>query len=213
MHTNSFPQTMFTVTIIGKTPRELETTMDDTTPGLGPVTPTTAHPPPPADIALAYSDALELPDLPSRSRIPAIAFSLSAAALIVATTGWLILKPTTPTAVGTVARPNITISSEPPPPALPAPDTTNVEQGLSATLVPLMGTDDRFINELATRGLIVTNRDNVILAAHKICQYLNAGATNSQIVTMAQQSNPALTNEDAENIITWAVANYCPAAE
>jgi hypothetical protein len=85
--------------------------------------PTGIHEPAAApDIAMAYSEALELAE-PRRWRLPAVAFAVATAALAAAGTGWFLLRPNAPD-VGPVA-------------ASPAPNT-------STTAVP--GDQDQYVS-------------------------------------------------------------------
>jgi hypothetical protein len=107
------------------------------------------EPAPEPDVALAYSDAIELPEQ-RRSRLPAVVFAIAAVALAAAVTGWLLIRhsegqrpPGIQTAAPPAAAPAESVPLELP--ALPsvtsgAPPTAQTEQPPVVASVP-----DRFV--------------------------------------------------------------------
>jgi hypothetical protein len=191
--------------------------------------PTTIHEPASgADIALAYSEAIEIPE-PARSRVPVVLFTVAAVALAGALAGLFLIEPTPPTAP--VPAPGVQSAQElpsiqgEPPAAEPTPNTA-VAQALPDTAERLQppdtapaeeppgavpDADDVYIHRLITGGLVIYSRDAVIATGHKVCLALEQGHSSSVIVSAIATENPTTMGPTgAAVIVAAAIASYCP---
>lgn len=163
----------------------------------------------------AYSDALHIPDVrPHRNPMPAVAFSAAAVAFVTVISLLLIIPRSPQCSVGsciTPEPPSITAPPTPAPTTPPVDDHSKIESVLAVTAQTILDADDRFINQLTSHGMIVTNHANAITAGHRICQLLAAGTSVAEITRLAQTNND-LGADDVQNIITISGAIYCPTA-
>lgn len=95
--------------------------------------------------------------------------------------------------------------------ATAAPPTFSVSPEMAQRLQPPPETpDDAYIGRLTQAGIIVTNRDKTINAAHYVCRMFAQGNTDSNLAPMISQGNPGLSDANAETFISASVETYCP---
>ncbi|GAB7144413.1 DUF732 domain-containing protein [Mycobacterium riyadhense] len=71
-------------------------------------------------------------------------------------------------------------------------------------------TDDQFLSELRAGGLTYQDPDRAIVAGKSVCQLVNEGKTDTEIVRELQNRNPGFTQYAAAEFTTLAAAAYCP---
>jgi hypothetical protein len=185
--------------------------------------PTTVHEPASGtDTALAYSEAIEIPE-PARSRVPVVLFIVAAVALAVAVAGLFLIEPTpaapVPTPAVQSAQDLPSIQGEPAA-TEPTPDTdvTQAIPDLAETMQPPTpvpvaappGGDDVFFEQLSMAGILIKDHDAAIETGHDVCQLLSQGHSESDIVSHAVTLNRSLTVPNAAALVSAAVIAYCP---
>jgi hypothetical protein len=70
--------------------------------------------------------------------------------------------------------------------------------------------DERFLSDLTSFGIRITNVKQVIGDAHQICAYIGAKHTEADAVKLAVRDNTTLTEANAQTLIDSAVGVYCP---
>jgi hypothetical protein len=186
--------------------------------------PTTIHEPAPGtDTALAYSEALEIPD-PGRSRVPVVLFGVAAVALAGALAGLFLIEPTpapsvpAPGVQSAQELPSIQgepVATEPTPDTAVAQAIPDVAETLrppapEAAPAPAAGADDVFFEQLAIAGLFIKDRDATIQTGHDVCRALAHGYSENQIISDAVTQNRTLTVPNAAAVVSAAVIAYCP---
>jgi hypothetical protein len=111
-------------------------------------------------------------------------------------------------------------STTPPPPtvtytatATPRPPTTTtvtVTPPAPVAAPSEADLDERYLSDLTSAGLRITNVREVIRDAHQICAYLAAGHSEADAARLAMRDNTTLTEGNAETLIGSAVQVYCP---
>lgn len=185
---------------------------DDTSAGLAPGAPTTIHEPVlEPEPALAYSEALELPDLHRPSRLPVVLFAGAVAALVAAAGAWFLVRPAIAQNPPADPAPAATSSQPAPSPAAQTiPDPVLTQPMPNAGHLAAPSVDDTYITQLTAAGITIHDRDGVIHNGHVLCEALASGQTDSQIVPGLRQQIPSFTIGNAEGMLAAAVAAYCP---
>lgn len=191
---------------------------DETSPGLGAVDPTTIHEPAadPAP-ALAYSDALEIPDLVPRSHFPSLVFVAAVLALAAAMASWFLTQSTPgPRHSGAPASTRPEVAAPSPaqvPAAAPTPMAAvpNAEAEQPPAPAPTSAASDTvFFQQLGLRGIVITDPAGAITSAHKVCEALSQGHTDADLISEALRQNAPITVASGEDFIGAASAAYCP---
>jgi Protein of unknown function (DUF732) len=123
--------------------------------------------------------------------------------------------PAPPPVVTVTAVPPARTWTPPPPPVTvtvspkPTPPTTVTVQAAPPTLSEA-ALDERFLNDLTSGGLRLTDVREVIGDGHQICAYLGAGHSEADAVRIAMRNNTTFTYGNAETLIESAVQVYCP---
>jgi Protein of unknown function (DUF732) len=133
--------------------------------------------------------------------------------------------PQTPSITAMPAAALPPIASEPPaspapelktanPAPSPPPTTTTVTVTPKAAAVPPTPSqadlDERYLDDLTSAGLRITNVREVVGDAHQICAYLAAGHSESDAARLAMRDNTTLTEGNAATLVDLAVQVYCP---
>jgi hypothetical protein len=70
--------------------------------------------------------------------------------------------------------------------------------------------DERYLNDLTSAGLRITDVREVIGDAHHICAYLAGGHSEADAARVAMRNNATLTEGQAQALIDSAAQVYCP---
>lgn len=70
--------------------------------------------------------------------------------------------------------------------------------------------DQQFLAELRQSGITYQDPDRAITAAKSVCQLVDEGKSDAEIVTELQSRNPAFQGMGAAKFTTLAAAHYCP---
>lgn len=70
--------------------------------------------------------------------------------------------------------------------------------------------DQQFFAELRQAGITYHDPDRAITAAKSVCQLVDEGKSDAEIVTELQNRNPAFQGMGAAKFTTLAAAHYCP---
>lgn len=167
---------------------------DETEVGIGPEESTAIHEPARAADAggFAWSEARDLPDLSSRSRLPVLVFVVAVAALVAAAGGWWF------------AAHNHT-STAPARPASPVSSTASA----GASPVAPGNSDQFFLGQLSALGIGVPDQVYAIQGGHWVCSVV-VGGNGNLVVADLMKRFPNFTAVMARGYATAAVSAYCP---
>src|SRR5579875_4067593 len=72
------------------------------------------------------------------------------------------------------------------------------------------GDDANFLRSLDRLGITYQSPDSVIASGRAVCQLLDEGKTQKDIVQQLRQANPGFTLNSAKNFAVVAATAYCP---
>lgn len=75
---------------------------------------------------------------------------------------------------------------------------------------PGSGNDAQFLKELASDGITFQDPGAAVSVAKQVCQLVDTGTPDADIVKNLQLRNPALNGTGAAEFTTLAAASYCP---
>lgn len=189
--------------------------MDETEAGAA-LDKTELHEPiPEPDAPLAYSQALELPEVGRRSWMPVVTFAAAALALAGALGGWFWFRPH----VAAPAPAPATLSAAHPAPTLKIADPTTplepdtaVAQALPKTANTLVAPDpdDVYLAALTSNNIIIKSRADAISVGHRVCELLAQGQSKSAIIADIPTENHFLSTANASAIVAASTIAYCP---
>lgn len=198
---------------------------DDTTPGLRADAMTgVCHPVPALEPALAYSQAVDLPEI-RESRMPAALFATSLLALGAVGASWFVIRPTNhafapPSAATISATPAISATAPieaprampAPPLAQDVPDIATEQPPVPTSTVSVSppDADASYLAALQDFGMIITDPAKATAGGRAVCAYLREGHSQAEAVALGMRENPAVSPIDAIHAVTAAVLAYCP---
>ncbi|BBU23289.1 Conserved exported protein of uncharacterised function [Mycobacterium xenopi] len=72
------------------------------------------------------------------------------------------------------------------------------------------GDDANFLHSLDRLGITYQSPDSVIASGRAVCQLLDDGKSQKDIVQQLRQANPGFTLNSAKNFTVAAATAYCP---
>ena len=82
--------------------------------------------------------------------------------------------------------------------------------GLAAPAYAAIDNDQDFLTDLRQAGITYQDPDHAISAAKSVCQLLDDGKSDAEIVTGLRNRNPAFQGAGAAKFTMLAAAHYCP---
>lgn len=70
--------------------------------------------------------------------------------------------------------------------------------------------DDAFLAALNKAGITYSNPDRAIKAGQKVCDLVNSGTTELDIIRDVHELNPAVTAAKSALFVQAAASSYCP---
>ena len=82
--------------------------------------------------------------------------------------------------------------------------------GVAAPAYADINNDQDFLTDLRQAGLTYQDPDHAITAAQSVCQLLDEGKSDAEVVTELRNRNPAFQGPGAARFTLLAAAHYCP---
>jgi hypothetical protein len=70
--------------------------------------------------------------------------------------------------------------------------------------------DQDFLSDLRQAGITIHDPEHAITAAQTVCQLLDGGKSDAEIVTELRNRNPSFQGAGAAKFTTLAATHYCP---
>lgn len=90
------------------------------------------------------------------------------------------------------------------------PPTATWDPDWADASVDAIDVDQAYLNNLATFGLVASDRANAVAAAEAVCQFLDSGHSKVDAVRMAMAQQSTFDLTDAARFVVAAIHFYCP---